>query len=201
VKATELSISGAWEFLPQRFFDDRGSFHVWYDATAFAEALGFELSVAQTNHSVSRRGVIRGIHWADVPTGQAKYVYCPQGTLLDVVVDLRVGSPTFGQHEIVRLDTTDFRAIYLSEGLGHGFVALEDNSVLSYLCSARYAPRRERIVHVRDEELALRWPPDIVPIMSERDEAAPSLAEVRDAGLLPSYENCLTLYRSLRERS
>jgi dTDP-4-dehydrorhamnose 3,5-epimerase len=198
VKATELSISGAWEFVPQQFPDDRGTFLVWYDAEAFADALGFQLSVAQTNHSVSRRGVVRGVHWADVPPGQGKYVYCPQGALLDIVVDLRVGSPTFGQHEVVRLDNVDYRALYLSEGLGHAFIALEDDTVLSYVCSARYAPTRERIVNVRDEELALPLPDDITPILSERDANGPRLAELREAGLLPAYDECQRFYRSLR---
>ena len=128
VKATELSIPGAWEFLPQQFSDDRGSFLVWYDAEVFADALGFELSVAQANQSVSRRGVVRGVHWADVPVGQAKYVYCSRGAVLDVVVDLRVGSPTFGRHEVTRLDTIDNRAVYLAEGLGHAFVAMEEET-------------------------------------------------------------------------
>lgn len=198
MKATELSISGAWEFVPQQFPDDRGNFLVWYDAEAFADALGFELSVAQTNHSVSGRGVVRGVHWADVPPGQGKYVYCPQGALLDIVVDLRVGSPTFGRHEAVRLDSADYRALYVSEGLGHAFVALEDNTVLSYLCSARYAPKRERIVNVRDEELGLTLPADLTPILSERDANGPRLAELRDAGLLPAYDECQEFYRSLR---
>ncbi|GAA2033688.1 dTDP-4-dehydrorhamnose 3,5-epimerase [Polymorphospora rubra] len=198
VKATELSISGAWEFVPQRFADDRGSFHVWYDATVFSAALGFEFAVAQTNHSVSRRGVIRGIHWADVPPGQGKYVYCPRGALLDVVVDLRVGSPTFGAHEFVRLDDAEGRALYLAEGLGHGFVALEDDTVLSYLCSTGYNPARERIVNVFDEELALPWPAIAPPILSERDTGGPRLAELRAAGLLPDYADCLAHYRTLR---
>lgn len=198
MKATELSISGAWEFVPQQFPDSRGNFLVWYDAAVFADALGFELSVAQTNHSVSRRGVVRGVHWADVPPGQGKYVYCPQGALLDIVVDLRVGSPTFGQHEVVRLDTVDYRALYLSEGLGHAFIAVEDNTVLSYLCSAGYAPGRERIVNVLDEELALPVPADITPTFSERDANGPRLAELRTAGLLPAYDECQRYYASLR---
>ncbi|WP_329105720.1 dTDP-4-dehydrorhamnose 3,5-epimerase [Micromonospora sp. NBC_01699] len=198
MKATELSISGAWEFVPQQFPDSRGNFLVWYDAVAFADVLGFQLSAVQMNHSVSSRGVVRGIHWADVPPGQGKYVYCPQGALLDIVVDLRVGSPTFGQHEVVRLDTIDYRALYLSEGLGHGFVALEDDTVLSYVCSTGYAPKRERIVNVLDEELALPIPTDITPKFSERDANGPSLAEVREAGLLPAYDECLRYYDSLR---
>ncbi|WP_192766222.1 dTDP-4-dehydrorhamnose 3,5-epimerase family protein [Plantactinospora soyae] len=200
MKATELSIPGAWEFLPQQFSDDRGSFLVGYDAELFADALGFELAVAQVNQSVSRRGVIRGVHWADVPVGQAKYVYCSRGAVLDIVVDLRVGSPTFGQHEVTRLDTIDNRAVYLAEGLGHAFVAAEDESVVSYLCSTRYAPARERIVHVRDEELALPWPADIEPILSERDRNAPTLAELRAAGLLPDYRECQRSYQAHRAR-
>jgi dTDP-4-dehydrorhamnose 3,5-epimerase len=198
VKATELSIPGLWEFVPQRFDDERGSFHVWYDAAVFADALGFELSVAQTNHSVSRRGVVRGLHWADVPPGQAKYVYCPQGALLDIVVDLRVGSPTFGQHEIVRLDNVDYRALYIAEGLGHGFYALEDNTVMSYLCSQGYAPAREHILNAYDEELALALPTDITPLRSERDAAGPSLADLRSAGRLPEFAECEHYYRFLR---
>ncbi|MGI5212565.1 dTDP-4-dehydrorhamnose 3,5-epimerase family protein [Plantactinospora sp. CA-290183] len=198
MKATELTIPGAWEFLPPRFTDDRGSLLVWHDSAAFADALGFELTVAQVNQSVSRRGVIRGVHWADVPVGQAKYVYCPQGAVLDVVVDLRVGSPTFGRHEMIRLDSVDHRAVYLSEGLGHAFLALEEDTVVNYLCSTRYAPTRERIVHVRDEELGLDWPADLDPILSERDANAPGLAEVRAADLLPRYDECHRLYQARR---
>lgn len=198
MKATELSISGVWEFLPQRFDDDRGSFHVWYDAAVFADALGFELAVRQTNHSVSRRGVVRGLHWADVPPGQAKYVYCPRGALLDIVVDLRVGSPTFGQHEIVRLDSVEYRALYIAEGLAHGFLALEDDTVMSYLCAERYAPAREHIVNVSDADLALPLPADVTPVRSERDAAGPGLAELRAAGRLPDFAECQAYYRSLR---
>lgn len=200
MQATELAIPGAWQFVPRQFRDDRGNFMVWYDAEVFADALGFEMTVAQTNHSVSRRGVIRGLHWTDVPAGQSKYVYCPRGALLDVVVDLRVGSPTFGRHEIVRLDNVEHRALYLSEGLGHGFIALEDDTVLTYLCSTRYAPRQERVVHVFDPELAIDWPIDGKPVLSERDAQAPSLAQLRDAGLLPDYAECQRFYESLRSR-
>ncbi|MEO3746240.1 dTDP-4-dehydrorhamnose 3,5-epimerase [Plantactinospora sp. B5E13] len=198
VKATELSIPGAWEFLPQSFPDERGSLQICYDAAVFADALGFELTVAQVNQSVSRRGVIRGVHWADVPVGQAKYVSCPRGAVLDVVVDLRVGSPTFGRHEVTRLDTVDHRAVYLSEGLGHAFIAIEEDSVVNYLCSARYAPTRERVVSVHDPELALTWPDDVTPILSTRDADAPTLADLRDAGLLPDYAECQRFYQTLR---
>lgn len=198
MKVTELSIPGAWEFLPQRFTDDRGSFLAWYQAGPFAEALGYELTIAQVNQSVSRRGVIRGVHWVDVPAGQAKYVYCPRGAVLDVVVDLRVGSPTFGRYEVVRLDAVDHRAVYLSEGLGHAFVALEDDTIVSYLCSTGYDPARERALHVYDEELGLRWPDGPEPVLSARDAAAPTLAELRAADRLPRYDECQRLHQAKR---
>lgn len=198
MKASELSIPGAWEFVPQQFPDDRGNFLVWYDSQAFVDALGFPMTVAQTNNSVSRRGVVRGVHWADVPVGQAKYVYCPQGALLDIIVDLRVGSPTFGRHEVVRLDTVDYRAVYLSEGLGHAFIALEENTVMTYLCSTPYAPKREHIVSVLDADLALPIPTEMPPILSARDAEAPGLRESQEAGRLPDYAECQRFYRELR---
>lgn len=182
-----LSISGAWIFEPPRFNDDRGLFVAPYQEAAFVAAVGAPLPVAQSNHSVSRRGVIRGVHFADVPPGQAKYVYCPRGALLDVVVDVRVGSPTFGAHEVVRLDADSYRAIYLAEGLGHAFCALEDDTVASYLCSTPYAPTIERTVSALDPKLGLPWPSDLTPALSERDAAAPTLAEAAEAGLLPRF--------------
>jgi len=140
VKAYELPIAGAWVFEPTVFPDQRGMFAAPFQGQVFREALGFDLTIAQTNHSVSARGVIRGVHFADVPPGQAKYVYCPRGALLDVVVDVRVGSPTFGRYEAVELDGRSCRAVYLAEGLGHAFVAREDETVMAYLCSTPYAP-------------------------------------------------------------
>src|SRR5262249_29186701 len=150
-----------------------------YQEAAFVAAVGAPLRVAQANHSVSRAGVIRGGHFADVPPGQAKYLYCPRGALLDVVVDLRVGSPTFGAHHAVRLDSESYRAIYLAEGLGHAFCALADDTVASYLCSTPYNPAAERTVNPLDPELALPWPADLTQILSERDAAAPTLAEAQ----------------------
>ena len=103
--------------------------------TAFREAVGRGLDLAQANCSVSARGVVRGIHFSDVPPGQAKYVTCVSGTVLDVAVDVRVGSPTFGRWDSVLLDDVDRRGIYLGEGLGHAFMALTDNATVIYLCS------------------------------------------------------------------
>src|SRR3979490_1257773 len=118
MQSKALSIAGAWVFEPNRFDDDRGLFVAPFQEAVFTEAVGAPIPVAQSNHSVSRRGVIRGVHFADVPPGQAKYVYCPYGALLDVVVDVRVGSPTFGRWDTARLDSVDYQALYLAEGLG-----------------------------------------------------------------------------------
>jgi dTDP-4-dehydrorhamnose 3,5-epimerase len=188
VKAYELPIAGAWVFEPTVFPDQRGMFAAPFQGQAFREALGFDLTIAQTNHSVSARGVIRGVHFADVPPGQAKYVYCPRGALLDVVVDVRVGSPTFGRYEAVELDGRSCRAVYLAEGLGHAFVALEDETVMAYLCSTPYNPGAEHGVSPLDPALGLPWPSDLAPILSEKDAAAPTLASALSAGLLPMWE-------------
>jgi epimerase EvaD len=148
-----LSVPDAYEFFPRAFSDDRGLFVAPFQEEAFQEAAGHPLRLGQSNHSVSRRGAIRGIHFADTPPGQAKYIYCPRGSLLDVVVDLRVGSPTFGTWDAVRLDAREYRAVYLAEGLGHGFVALEDDTVMAYLCSEPYNPLGEHGI----TPLARRW--------------------------------------------
>lgn len=198
VKVTELSVPGAFEFVPPVFPDDRGLFVAPYSAPAFTETIGHPLHVAQTNNSVSRRGVIRGVHFADVPPGQAKYIYCPYGALLDIIIDIRVGSPAFGQWDAVRLDDVEYRAVYLAEGLGHAFVALEDNTVMVYLCSAPYNPAAERTINPMDPALGLPWPSGVPPILSARDQAAPTLADALAAGLLPDFATCQARYAELR---
>ena len=193
-----LGIAGAWALEPEVFPDDRGSFHEWYRGAEFREATGYDLSLAQANCSVSRWGVLRGVHFSDVPPGQAKYLTCLRGTVLDVVVDLRVGSPTFARWEALRLDDVSRQAVFLSEGLGHAFMALTDDATVLYLCSTGYAPEREHGVHPLDPELGIAWPEDIPAVLSPKDAQAPTLAEAKDAGLLPSYENCAAHYDRLR---
>ncbi|MBA2416136.1 MAG: dTDP-4-dehydrorhamnose 3,5-epimerase family protein [Geodermatophilaceae bacterium] len=194
----ELAVSRCFEFAPMQHRDERGTFLEWYRADPFAAAVGHRLTVAQANHSVSRRGTLRGIHYALVPPGQGKYVYCPRGAVVDVVIDLRVGSPTFGVSDSTRLDEVDRRAVYLPEGVGHAFMALVDDSALTYLCSTGYDPGREKAVNVLDPEVDLPWPADIDPVISERDRAAPSLQQARSEGMLPSYDACLARYEALR---
>ncbi len=187
----ELDVPGAWEITPKQFPDPRGVFLEWFKDPAFVDAVGHRLDLQQANCSVSAAGVLRGIHFADVPPGQAKYVTCVKGAVLDVAVDIRVGSPTFGRWDAVLLDDVDRRAIYLSEGLGHAFLSLEDDSTVVYLCSTGYAPGREHGIHPLDPEIGIEWPTvdragrPLVPQLSEKDEQAPGLSAAREAGLLP----------------
>ena len=196
-----LSIEGAWLFTPSIHGDDRGVFLEAFRGAEFSADLGYRLDVAQVNTSVSRRGVIRGIHYADVPPGQAKYVTCVAGAILDVVVDLRVGSPTFGTWEAVRLDDEGRRALFLAEGLGHGFQALSDSATVLYLCSTPYAAGREHGVNPMDPELGIGWRPAEEagdPVLSDKDLAAPSLDEALKAGQLPQYADCVEYGVKLR---
>jgi len=190
VQVEELSVAGSWLFTPRVFGDERGAFLEWYRHEPLTGAAGHRFELAQANWSTSKRGVIRGIHYADVPPGQAKYVTCVRGAILDVVVDLRVGSPTFGSHAAVELGEDSRRALYLSEGLGHGFCALTDDATVLYLCSTVYTPTGEHGVHPLDPQLALPWPAEAVgePLLSPKDAAAPSLAEALAAGALPTVE-------------
>lgn len=196
MKIRRLSIDGVWEIIPDLHGDARGEFLEWYRSDLLAEAVGHPLRLAQANMSVSARGVVRGMHFADVPPGQAKYVTCVRGAVLDVVVDLRRDSETFGRWEGVRLDAGDRRALYIAEGLGHGFCSLADGSTLAYLCSEPYAPGREHAVNPVDAELGIAWPAER-PVLSERDASAPTLADALASGLLPSYSACRAQARSL----
>ncbi len=194
----ELAVPDSYvlDQVPHR--DTRGRFTEWYRADVLADVVGHPLPLAQANHSVSARGVLRGVHFALVPPGQAKYVYCPAGRVLDVVVDVRVGSPTFGVHDAVLLDSEQPRAVYLSEGLGHAFVSLADGSSVTYLVSTGYSPGREFGIHPLDPALDLPWPTDVEFELSAKDQAAPTLEEARQQGLLPTIEQCAARYAELR---
>ncbi len=186
-----LEISGAWVVTPRVHTDARGSFLEWFRQADVQTGAGRRLAVAQANCSVSRRGVIRGVHFADVPPGQAKYVTCVSGAIIDVVADLRVGSPTFGRWAAVPLDCESRRCVFIAEGLGHALMALTDQATVMYLCSTPYRPAHEHGVHPLDRDLGISWPADAELILSEKDAAAPSLGEARLAGLLPDYGQCL----------
>jgi len=197
VQIRELSIADAYEITPRQFSDERGMFQEWYRFDRLEESVGHSLDLRQGNLSVSARGVVRGIHFADLP-GQAKYVTAMHGAVLDYIIDIRVGSPTFGQWDSVLLDSVDRKAVYLAEGLGHAFVALTEGATVSYLVNDVFNPVREHGINPLDPDVALVIPEEAgEPLLSAKDIEAPGLHEARDAGLLPNYRDCVAHYRSL----
>src|SRR5665647_3274916 len=151
-----LSIEGAFEITPRQFSDERGVFLESFRGDRLAKAIGHRPDIIQTNVSVSSRGTVRGVHFADVPPSQAKYVTALSGSFID---------------------TVDRRAIYLAEGLGHVICCLEDDSTVMYLCSATHAPTREHAINPLDPELGLVLPEGLTPVLSAKDAAAPCLSE------------------------
>ena len=194
----ELKIPDSYEVTPKQFGDDRGVFLEWYRFDALEEAVGHSLSLAQANTSVSKRGVVRGIHFADIPPSQAKYVTATRGAVLDFVIDIRVGSPTFGQWDSVLLDEVDRRAIYIAEGLGHCFVALSDKATVSYLVTTPFNAPREHGIDPLDPEVGLEFPREAGELLlSPKDTEAPSLAEAAASGLLPTWDGARAFYDTL----
>ncbi|MGK2879434.1 MAG: dTDP-4-dehydrorhamnose 3,5-epimerase [Mycobacterium sp.] len=201
MQVRELAVPGAWEITPQVHGDSRGAFFEWFTDRDFVAFAGHPMDVVQANCSVSSVGVLRGLHFAQLPPGQAKYVTCVRGSVFDVVVDIRVGSPTFGRWDAVTLDDRDRRSVYLSEGLAHGFLALQDHSTVMYLCSAQYDPSREHTILATDPDLGIEWPATVFGsevVLSGRDADAPTLQQVRDAGLLPSWDEAREYVERLR---
>jgi dTDP-4-dehydrorhamnose 3,5-epimerase len=198
VQIRELSVPDAYEIVPVQHADDRGIFVEWYRFDRLEEVVGHPLTLRQANTSVSRRGAVRGIHFADIPIGQAKYVTVTRGAVLDFVVDIRVGSPAFGEWDSVLLDETDRKAVYLAEGLGHAFVALTDDATVSYLVSDVYRPQREHGITPLDPTVGLVFPAEAGDLaLSEKDTSAPTLKEARDTGLLPTWDAARAYYPSL----
>jgi len=186
VEFRRLGIDGAFEVKNVVHADDRGEFAEWFRFDKMAAETGYSFPVRQANISSSSRGVVRGIHFCQIPPGQAKLVTCMTGTILDVVVDLRVDSPTFGQWERVELRSSDRNAVLLPVGVGHAFVALEDDTTVCYLVSDVFTPDREFGVHPFDAELGIDFELSLDELtLSPKDEAAPSLSEALEKGLLP----------------
>jgi dTDP-4-dehydrorhamnose 3,5-epimerase len=198
VQIRELSVPDSYEITPKQFGDDRGVFLEWYRFDRLEEAVGHRLELAQANTSVSKRGVVRGIHFADVPPSQAKYVTATRGAVLDFVIDIRVGSPTFGTWDSVLLDEAERRAIYIAEGLGHCFVALTDDATVSYLVTSPFNAEREHGIDPLDPEVGLRFPEAAgALLLSPKDREAPSLSEAASAGLLPTWQAARDYYAAL----
>ena len=200
MEARALSIDGVWEFRPILRPDDRGVFLESFKADLFETTVGRAFDLRQMNISVSKQDTVRGIHFADVPPGQAKYVQCFEGRILDIVVDIRVGSPTFGKWDAAELDSQSRSGLFIAEGLGHAFCALTETVTVGYLCSTPYSPHREHGVHPLDPSLDLPWPSGSASLLSDKDQAAPLLADAAAMGLLPTIEQCNAWARSQQLR-
>ncbi|KNB52164.1 dTDP-4-dehydrorhamnose 3,5-epimerase [Streptomyces caatingaensis] len=191
MRVEKLDVEGAFAFSPPVYRDERGLFTSPFREDVFAGAVRDRLfPVRDVSHNVSARGVLRGVHYTAAPPGRAKYVYCPHGRVLDFLVDLRAGSPTFGRYHAGELGGDDGRALYVPVGVGHAFLALEDASVVVYLMSEGYVPGREHAVDCLDPALGLPLPDGVTPVRSPRDLAAPALEEAAERGLLPDYTAC-----------
>lgn len=196
----ELSIPDAYEITPNQHADDRGVFLEWYRFDKLAEKVGHPLELAQGNTSVSKKGTVRGIHFAQIPPSQAKYVTAMRGAVLDFVIDIRVGSPTFGQWDSVLLDDLDRKAVYIAEGIGHCFVALTSNATVSYLVNATFNAEREFGINPLDPEIGLKFEIDESKLLlAPKDLAAPSLAEVAEQELLPTWDEAKAHYATLNK--
>ncbi|MFJ8888906.1 dTDP-4-dehydrorhamnose 3,5-epimerase family protein [Streptomyces sp. NPDC102402] len=187
MRIDETGIPGTYRLSPQRFEDERGHFYEAARHSELTAATGLPFEVRQVNNSVSRRGVLRGVHCNDVPAGAGKLVTCVRGSVLDVMVDLRQGSPSFGRYVVTRLDAEEGVALYMSGGIGHAFLALEDGTCVNYLLSAEYVPGAMVDIDALDPELGLPWELVQPPVRSAKDAAAPSLAEAVASGRLPLY--------------
>lgn len=171
MKVTPLAIDGAWLIESPVFPDDRGIFREWFRFETLKETGVPAFEVRQANTSISKRGVIRGIHYSPEINGQSKLVTCTSGSVLDVIVDLRPESKTYGNHLQIELSDNLGKCVYISSGLGHGFQALEDNSVVTYLLNKEYAPNNEFGINPLDSDLSIGWP--ILDFhISERDRAS-----------------------------
>ena len=196
MKAHPLKISGSWKIEFQKFEDNRGFFYESFKAEEFPKLIGRNFDIKQTNTSSSAKGSVRGIHYALVPPSQAKLVQCQRGSIKDYVIDIRIGSPTFGQFEAVDLDEKAASAIFIEEGLAHAFVALENNTIVTYYVSEKYNPEREKGINPFDKTLNILWP-EIDLILSEKDKAAISLEQAKDQGILTTYDECKKFIKSL----
>jgi len=186
LKIEPLKIHGAWLAESSVWRDDRGFFREWFKSEEIKNVTGRVFEVEQANISLSSAGTLRGIHYSIAPRGQAKWITCVAGSIKDVIVDIRPESESFGQWIEVELSGDSGKAVFISEGLGHGFVALEDNSAVAYLVSTPFSPTDEFEINPLDEKIGINWGMDLNELkISDKDRSAPTLAERLVEGKLP----------------
>ncbi|GAA4227685.1 dTDP-4-dehydrorhamnose 3,5-epimerase [Actinomadura meridiana] len=189
---TETRVPGAFVFTPKLISDERGAFFEAFRAEEVEAVTGQPFRPAQINYSMSRRNTLRGLHGVAVPPGQTKYVTCVRGALRDIVVDLRVGSPTFGAYHVNLLDAESGRSVYIPEGVAHGFLSLTDDACICYVVSTRYVPGTQIDINPLDPVLALPWGFSEKPLMSEKDANAPGVHSAIDSGSLAEWQKTLS---------
>ena len=186
MKIEDLSIEGAFVIESPIHSDDRGFFREWFKGELIEKALGRNFAVAQANISTSSKGTLRGLHYSLAPNGQAKLITCVAGSVKDVIVDIRPDSKTFGEWIEVELIGNSGKAIYISEGLGHGFISLSDSSSVAYLLSTPYSPTEEFEINPLDPAIGINWGLLISELkISNKDKNAPTLEERKKEGKLP----------------
>jgi dTDP-4-dehydrorhamnose 3,5-epimerase len=176
----EMKIKGAWIHTPIRHIDQRGYFEEQFKLSQIESELGRSFTVRQVNKSLSKRGALRGIHYSDTGFGEAKYVSCTSGAVWDVVVDLRVDSPTYRRWDAIEISAENNKSVLISEGLGHAFLALTEFAEVVYLVSQEYSPVNEKVVFALDEKLAIPFEEKSFPaplILSQRDAESQSLGD------------------------
>ena len=181
MKVTPLGIEGAWLLESPIHPDERGIFREWFKSDGLKQTGLPNFELRQANTSISAMGVIRGIHFSSVQNGQAKIVTCTFGSVIDVIVDLRADSHTFGSHIQINLSAMEGRSIFISKGLGHAFQSLEDNSTITYLLDKEYNPDEEFGITPLDSDLDIPWNESKMNI-SKKDTEAPSIKEFFKAG-------------------
>jgi dTDP-4-dehydrorhamnose 3,5-epimerase len=187
MKLTSLEIEGVWLAESPVWGDDRGFFREWFKSEQIKNATGRDFGIEQANISLSSTGTLRGIHYSIAPRGQAKWITCISGSIKDVIVDIRSNSPTFGKWIEVELKGDSGQAVFISEGLGHGFLALQDNTAVAYLVSSPFSPTNEFEINPLDEKIGINWGMDLSDLkISDKDKNAPTLAEQMKNGKLPN---------------
>lgn len=175
MRTLQTRLDGPLLIEPTVYGDERGFFHESYRQSTYAE-LGIDDEFVQDNHSRSIRGVLRGMHF-QIGRGMSKLVRCARGAIVDVVVDIRAGSPTYGGWERFELNDENLHQLYVPIGFAHGFCTVSDSADVLYRCDAYYSPEEERGFSYRDPDVAIEWP-DLELTVSERDASAPNLADV-----------------------
>jgi len=185
MKISKLGIEGAWLIEFPVYADTRGNFNEWFRRDEIRKETGFDFVVNQSNFSKSKLGTARGIHYSLAKTGQAKLITCLQGKILDFVIDLRISSINFKKWVSVELSGSSGHSILIGPHLGHAFLSLEEDSLVSYLLNSEYSPNNEFVINLFDSDIGLSTFNENL-ILSKKDAEALSLQKQKDLGNLPN---------------